>query len=568
MILLDLLITLGSSTWTATDPGWKYCDGPLGVHTFVQGDHTTYRLSAGVLPGGGTVTLDSITITGDRPRCESVPLKYQTRTDTALLIAGPITIPPRGSLVLDVAFNGATTWNLYHQPFKSDRLTYGQLVLPLPTRHDMAHSTWSDWNAAVANGQAPTSLGGEGLAGTYGHWFVYGNKIGNEGGFNSITVLPMTPDFGTVLLGARGARNRHWVDCLDAATGEPVPTLTWDDGYNGVGFSSKSGTLPAFWEPLKDATDPSKVQPKRWRGAKSSYEDDLMGARVKVGDWISWEGGYVGHDTQHLVRVIAPLVAAAQLCGDPCSAFDLRCIANDVGMIEPAGAPLAGAGSTYFGTRASAWTALAFIAAGVPETITAATAKAQMGNGCTSNFGYSPWLGFNPSPWLPGEAVPVPLPQTIHVAQGMEQEFAEIARMAAGRGSTRYLDNVYLAGGMLERYKAPVRLLGFRPKWLGVAHDHAPTGSTASVTSLHRRVVQTAGVADYGPWHYIGVGALNAMATGNDPEPWFAAMLLVRVDGHAGKAPDLGTLLAWLRTSYPLRYVATAAIAALEMRKL
>jgi hypothetical protein len=582
MILADILLTLGASTWTApSTPGWRHFEGPLGNHTFaVAPGLTTYRITAGCLPGGGTVTLDRVTITGDRPCTSSVPASLQTQTDTSLVIQGPITIPPRGSFVLDVATDGHTSWEFYSRAFTADRVTFGELQLPIPQHHDAAHTIRSQWLTLIGLGTAypatvpvwgggTSTIGGEEASGMVGPYFVLGEKIANTGGFNGVNLLTMTPDFGTVLLRARGNRNRHPCDVIDPATGEPAYTPPWPgEDYAGLGFTSKACTLPPFTEPLAGSADTSKVQPKRWRGAASSYEPELMGQRITVGTWVSWEGGFSGHDLQHLVRILAPLKAAVDLCGDPCSVFDLRMIANDVAMATD-GLPMAvpGAGSTYFGTRSSAWAALALIAAGQPEAITARIQAAQMANGCTANFPYADYWGFNPSPWLPGEAVPVPLPSTIHVAQGMENEFAELARYAAGRGSTRYLDNVYLAGGMLERYRSPVRRLGFRPKWLGVAEDVPPSGSALGVTNLHRRVVQWAGNADFGPWVYLGAGACYAQTHKLDAEPWFAAMLLVGVDGHTGRAPDHATLLQWMRTSYQLRSVAPSVIAALERRE-
>lgn len=583
MILLDLLITLGSSTWTATAPGWKYCEGPLGTHTFVVAPNAdTYRVSNGCLPGGGTTTLDSIVITGDRPKCDNVPLAMQTRTATSLTITGPITLPPRSSFVLDVAFGDATTDVFYRHAIVSDHVTYGALQLKIPERHDMAHSTRSQWLGVISNGTAYPAMysaalgggpiGGEELVGVIGGRLLLGNRIGNEGGFTGICLMPLTPDAGTIHLRARGHMARHWCDVLDPATGEPVSVGVpmWGEDYAGVCFTSKACTLPGFHEPLAGASDPSKVQPKRWRGVASPHEADLMGARVQVGDWVSWEGGFhTGYDQQHLVRVMASLVAARDLLGDPCAAFDLRVLANDAKLANlTVPTPIPGAGSTFYGTRAAAWGALAMISGGLTTQAGGFSAAAQMGNGCTGNFPYSDYWGFNPSPWLPSGAVPVPLPQTIHACQGMEQEFCEMSKMAGGQGSTRYLDLVYLAGGVGGRYQSPVRRMGYRPKWLGVAEDVAPAGGSDVLSRLHRRVVQFAGNPDYGPWGYLGVGAQWAQQHGKDPEPFYAAMLMIGVDGHAGKAPDHSTLLQWMRTSYQLRSVATVVIPALEMRKL
>ena len=567
-MILDLILTLTATghepvaTTITSAHTWVYVDGSFGAHVWKVGDDYKIRLGNDVADGtvAGTAEVQvEVEVPGHRVDFRNVPRAWVQHRSPDEFATGPLrnpidpsyarippfVIPSRAAIRLDV------TVDAYDEPKQvSEFMTFGAInyefasknVLTFPVRFQQVGRVGGLWLSAIREGTAPAPIGGEEMAGCFGPWFVLGNKITNEGGANQIAPCPVTPDAETVLLRAWGTMNRMAIGCLGKADGMPVPSPLWPGyGYSLSGATARSSTLPKFHEDMEGASDPSKVQPRNWCGptASAPYQTDLMGDRYDNGaGWVTWVGGYERHDGQHLIRALAPIVAASQVYGDPIATFDLRVLNAEVRR-SYTDAPV---GHTAYGTREVAWAQYTCLAAG--DRIGKLFARrANRMRGESGTCAIFPWIptewSFNPSPWHPSEAVPTPLPTSKAVAQRMEEEFQVIAGLAAGDypGALQYLEGIYTNPGSI------VRTLGYAPKWL-------VTGETKNNETVPvDQVTMSAGGQDYFPWTLIGAGWVYARAHNLDETPWKQASLIIPVEGMGRVAKDLSELKQWFTTN-------------------
>lgn len=325
---------------------WVYLVGGLGVHVFADG---CVRISNGVANGNGSggVFFDRIELDYDAPPQIIERANWRVNGNTLTLGNGGEFFPVRASIRVRML-------PTYDRLKRYSTETIGGVSVPFPAAmRGLDDFRLPKMLARLKDGQIDAYGGGGDLwTGPLGMWRPLGNPIPNDGGAWGIELALSGWNMNSTLDLLRHdlTMERQPTDCLDSATGEPLPFATWlVDGYYGLsgGYGNRSGQLKPFCKRAhpENIYDESCV-PLVYNTGASAWQTVMSG--------FYWSGGpgYVRHDDQHLCRAYRHARASANLWGDLCAAFDLKMIAQDCRYhFTSLPAVQAGQGSELAGTR-------------------------------------------------------------------------------------------------------------------------------------------------------------------------------------------------------------------------
>ena len=532
---------------------WRYLDGGLGVHLFRTSGHGyAVRLTNGVVAFGadrGTVFVDWIelevlTEIGERQPVTLIDQKGHVRTGSngVRFAMAQDCIPPRAAYTIDLMVGEFDPRAIYDVMPRARIWEIGGIPLPLPR---CAQSKWhfgSGWLDRLKSGFSD-GLGGLSDA-PLGMWhYLYQAQAYQPGAIGIDPIGGWHDDATTTLLGARLVMRRTHLDALDVY-GEPTVFVS---EFPNTTYSMARGcrtdtTLASFHDKVPGADQyDTRTQPRSYNAGACAYYAKIHG--------FSRDNDVNAPDDQHFQRVLAYLVAAANVYADPVARFELEVLANDVVIASASPADIyagtsGGRGHDWYGTRGWAWRLMSLVSAGEWPTLADAYATAavgsQMGNGLIqrgrSSQRFS--LGWSPDAWTKSAAIQTPIPIGVDACPTMEAVFCAHALAAAGewRAATNLaagllLPRRNLATFMIERPSVAALNGGDLPKFVGVGVTNGATFKNAT---------HFAGGRDYFEWSLPGLFALRSMVLGNarDAGQWIASAMGMTTPGGL-KVPTL-----------------------------
>ena len=316
----------------------------------------------------------------------------------------------------------------------------------------------------------------------------------------------------------------YWVSM---ETGEPLSSIpqTYADSRGWA----KDTQIHDVCDPFSADPYDDRRKPKQANAPNGCpYEDALTGLD-RYNSWIAPDG-------QHIIRTLGPVLAAVA-CGDPVAAFYAKVLAADAKYAHVTIPPYSPhMGSTYFGTRAVAWQALAM---GLPRFTIDAIVAVQMPNGFFQRAPFG--TTFSPDPWQD-----LGCPKNICVAATMEHFITVYVLAQAGQtvAVQRAMAGVFDHIG--DR--------GYVPKFAGVS----------ATLSMPFGVSEWWGPPDYFPW--LALGAYAALAP-NDRVNWERWCLSISTPSQ-GRATSLKDLRDRLRKDELGRGLCVAMLSVLEAMNL
>lgn len=526
------------------ETGWTYLEGPLGVHLF---NHLA-RITAGVANGDGAGLVHWRSIELTFPGAVWTPPRLgfsQPKPNVIRIGGGDECFSPGRALrvpILDAP-------NAWPAQLTDEFAVSSTFSIKLP--ESMRGKWLPDYQGALLSGARAEYL----RPATCGVWRFIGADVPNEGGLKMVEPISGWEQHApTLLLRAWLAADAAPLDYLDKVTGEPLAKAAPADPRQTDYFLNRGPFRNAkhggLWKAANTSPpwESNAAVPVTWNAGSCSYAAALC----------SFDND--APDGQHLIRLTAPLEAAAQLFGDECAAFDLRVLEADCGygsMYVKQPEALARAGSGWFGRREPAWVAWSTHVLG--GEIAKRTARAQMTNGGFMRVGIAQ-DDFIPSPWRPSPPiVMVPLPSTSQIEPSMERWLTVHALVRHGyeRNAIEACAREFLDLTSVSRRTGAV------PKFFEVAIDASPGENGSTALSVLRRVRNGTGGSDFAVPLATGVMACLEQARGDDGGKWLHAQsqLSLPTKGRPVSIPDMGVRL---RDEYGGRSQIVALSAALE----